>query len=116
MSERHSIFFIDDILKSISKIRRYVNKKSFQKFVDNEILVDAVVRNLEIIGEAVKHIPTEIKKNHKEIQWRKIAGLRDILIHDYFGIDYEIVWDIIKNKLPELESQMVNLLKEEHEN
>ncbi|MBI5215885.1 MAG: DUF86 domain-containing protein [Ignavibacteriae bacterium] len=116
MSERAYIFFFEDMLKSISKVTRYVGKKSFQKFIDDEILVDAVIRNLEIIGEAVKHVPLELRKKHKNIAWRKIAGLRNILIHDYFGIDYYLLWDIIKHKLPELESQLILLMKDENEN
>jgi uncharacterized protein with HEPN domain len=72
--------------------------------------LDAVIRNLEIMGEAVKNIPDDIKAKFPEIQWRKIAGLRDILIHDYFGIDIEVVVDIIENKIPVLERQIRELL------
>ncbi|HEC86588.1 MAG TPA: DUF86 domain-containing protein, partial [Thermoplasmatales archaeon] len=63
---------------------------------------DGVIRNLEIIGEAVKNLPDDIKKDYPEVEWRKIAGLRDILIHAYFGVDLEVIWDIVKNKVPEL--------------
>ena len=67
---------------------------------------DAVVRNLEIIGEAVKKLPAQTKRDHPEVEWKKIAGLRDILVHDYFGIDMDIVWDVVQNKLPVLSEQV----------
>ncbi len=94
--------YMEDILESITKIENYVKGLSYEDFSKNTLIVDAVVRNLEIIGEAVKKIPTDIKKKYPYIGWRKIAGLRDILIHEYFGINLEIVWDVVINKLPEL--------------
>ena len=71
---------------------------------------DGVVRNLEIIGEAVKNIPEDVKRDNPDVEWRKIAGLRDILIHAYFGIDVEVVWDIVKNKVPKLKEKVENIL------
>jgi len=91
--------FLRDILESIDKIDRYTKDINFQDFVKNELIQDAVIRNLEIIGEAVKNLPDDFKGNYPEIEWRKIAGLRDILIHAYFGIDLEIIWDIVQNKM-----------------
>jgi uncharacterized protein with HEPN domain len=64
-----------------------------------------VVRNLEIIGEAVKHLPKDVQKGYPHVEWKKIAGLRDILIHAYFGIDHDIVWDVVTNKIPELKNR-----------
>jgi len=94
--------YIDDILDSIRKIEDYTNEMDYDSFIGNNLVVDAVIRNLEIIGEAVKNIPTEIRKKHPGIEWKKIAGLRDILIHAYSGVDLKIIWDIIENKVPEL--------------
>lgn len=114
-SKRNEIIFLKDILSSCDKIERYVGQKQLQEFIKDEILVDAVLRNLELIGEAVKRISPHLKKANDVIEWRKIAGLRDILIHKYFGIDYEIVWDIIKNKIPLLKREIVKLLKSSNE-
>lgn len=101
--------YLSDIIGSINKIEQYTKNMSFQEFIHNELVQDGVVRNLEIIGEAVKKIPGDIKKLKPEIEWRKMAGLRDILIHDYFGIDVAIIWDIVKNKVPALKRNILEL-------
>ncbi len=77
--------------------------------------VDAVLRNLEIIGEAVKKIPNEVRARQPAIEWRKIAGLRDIVVHDYFGINMAIVWEVVQRRLPELYQAVVALLDEERQ-
>jgi uncharacterized protein with HEPN domain len=74
--------------------------------------VDAVVRNLEIIGEAVKSVPEGLRAEHPEVPWRRIAGLRDLLIHQYFGIDYEIIWDLISHQMPMLEERVRSILRD----
>jgi uncharacterized protein with HEPN domain len=104
--------YLKDILDAIRKIENYTRNISFDDFVVDELIKDGVVRNLEVIGEAVKNIPVDIKDKKPEVEWKKIAGLRDILIHDYFGIDEDIVWDAVKNKLPELEEEINGILSE----
>lgn len=81
-------------------------------FLENETLKRAVVRSLEIIGEATKKIPAEFKVRYPGIEWKNMAGMRDRLIHDYIGVDYSIVWDVIRNKIPELASQIHAVFKE----
>lgn len=102
--------YFRDILEAIRKIKRYTENINFEEFADNELIQDGVVRNLEIIGEAVKNIPEDVKRDNPDVEWRKIAELRDILIHAYFGIDVEVVWDIVKNKVPKLKEKVENIL------
>lgn len=110
MPKTHEVY-LRDIAQAIAKIERYTRNLSFQQFMKTELVVDAVVRNLEIIGEAAKRIPDKVKENAPTIEWKKISGLRDILIHEYSGVDLEIIWDIVKNKLPELKKQVSRILK-----
>ena len=105
--------YLNDILNSIKKIEDYIKDYSFESFSSKSIVVDAVLRNLEIIGEAVKKIPSGITNDYSEIEWKKIAGFRDIVIHAYGNVDLNIVWDIIKNKLPELKKTVEKMIKEQ---
>jgi uncharacterized protein with HEPN domain len=103
---------LEDIAEAIRKIRSYTTNLSFQAFSSDVKTFDAVIRNLEIIGEAIKGVPEEVRLKYTDVEWKKIAGLRDILIHEYFGVDAEIIWDIIQNKLPVLERQIKRMLEE----
>ena len=107
--QRNFNLYINDIQKALTKIEKFTKQITFEKFKNNDLIVDAVSRNLEIIGEAAKNIPEDIRKKYPYIEWQKIAGLRDVLIHDYFGIDLLILWDIVKNKVPELKIKLKNI-------
>ncbi|MDI1232853.1 MAG: DUF86 domain-containing protein [bacterium] len=85
----------------------------FNVFLEDEILKRAVVRSLEIIGEATKKIPADIKVKWSSVQWKNMAGMRDRLIHDYIGVNYSIVWDVMKNKIPDIHEQIFKLLAED---
>lgn len=103
--------YIADILQAIKSVEAYTKGFNFNKLKlkRNKLVVDAVTRNLEIIGEAVKNIPAEVKTQYPHIEWKKIAGLRDILAHEYFGVDLEVLWDIVKNKLPGFKKEISSL-------
>ena len=105
-------FFLEDMLKSCEKVIRFTHRLTQTQFVADQKTYDAVMRNLEIIGEAAKHIPNEVRSQHPEVDWRRVAAFRDVAIHEYFGIDVDVVWDIVQNKLPALDKQIRQLLSE----
>ncbi|MBL7156308.1 MAG: DUF86 domain-containing protein [Candidatus Pacebacteria bacterium] len=109
--EKNPKIFLKHILESIIEIEKNINNLSKNEFLDSTMIQDAVVRRLEIIGEAVKNLPNSIKNKYLEIPWKKIAGMRDILIHQYFGVDVVLIWKIINQDLPKLKKQITTLLK-----
>ncbi len=102
---------LQHIRDEVNYLQSVSQNLSFEEFAKNETLIRAFSRSLEIIGEATKKIPDSFKDKYKNVPWRQISGMRDKLIHDYFGIDLEIVWDVIKNKLPELKSHLEVIFK-----
>ena len=102
MKQRNPKLYVKDILDSIKSIREYTNGLTFEKFCQKKIAVDAVVRNFEIIGEAAKNVSDGIKSLHREIPWKEMSGMRNKVIHEYFGVDLDIVWKTVQ-RLPELE-------------
>ena len=109
---KDSLFFIEHILESIELIKRYTEGRSLEEFLNDVQFQDSVIRRLEIIGEAVKNIPDDIKKEHPEIPWKEIAGMRDIVVHGYFGIDLELTWRTVERDIPELERKISAIYEE----
>lgn len=109
---RDSRVYLEDILEATRKITSYTANLSKAAFLEDEKTFDAVVRNLEVIGEAVKKLPEDLRAQHPSLEWKKMAGLRDILIHEYFGLDSDIVWDIVKNKVPTLNQAVRAMLNQ----
>ena len=110
MSKRDSNLLLEDILESIEKIEHYTKDILFDEFANNGLVFDATIRNFEIIGEASINIPDEIKNKFPTIPWQQIRGLRNRIIHEYFGVDVSIVWYIIENELPQLKLEIERAL------
>jgi len=104
--------YIRHMLDEIDYILTQISDTDFDSFLQNATLKRAFVRSLEIIGEASKKLPEDVKAMQPDIEWRKVSGMRDRLIHDYFGVDYTIVWDVATSKLPDLRVKLQALLKE----
>jgi uncharacterized protein with HEPN domain len=104
--------YLVDIIESIGKIEKFTQDLSFENFKSDEKTILAIIRALEVIGEAAKKIPAEVKKKYSQIPWKKMAGMRDKLIHEYFGVNIKVVWRTIKEDIPELKPKIEKLLSE----
>lgn len=111
MSKRKPDVYLQDILESIEHIQKFLDGVSENKFYENVEKQDAVLRRLEIIGEAVKHLSEEIREGHPDIPWRQIAGMRDIIIHEYFGVTLEMVWIVATVDILDLKSKVEEIIK-----
>ncbi len=111
MSKRDWKILFEDIIESIKKIEDYTADLSYDDFEVNNLLIDAVVRNIEIIGEASKNIPIEIQQSFTDIPWQKLRGIRNRIVHDYFDIDKTIIWYIVTNELSPLKKALNDHLK-----
>ncbi len=109
---RNVSLYLKDILEAMESIEKFVEGMDFEKFRLDDRTSSAVIRKFEIIGEATRNIPRVIKQKYPDIPWKEMVGFRDKLIHFYFGIKYEIVWDTIKIQIPQLKSKIQDILKE----
>jgi uncharacterized protein with HEPN domain len=109
---RKFVHYLEDIVSAAAKIQLYTQGMDCAAFTKNALVTDAVLRNLEVIGEAAKKVPRPIRTQYPQVEWKKIGALRDILIHEYFGVNFEILWDIISNKVPILRGQIEQILEE----
>lgn len=110
--KREYKLFIEDIKGSIAQIEEFVGDMNFQEFANDEKTSSAVVRKLEIVGEATKNVPKEIRQKYKELPWTDMARMRDKITHSYFAIDYEVVWKTIKERLSEIKPKIDNILRD----
>jgi uncharacterized protein with HEPN domain len=106
MSDRDTKLLLGDMLDSALKIRHYTKGLEYESFIADDKTIDAVIRNFEIIGEAANRIDSDYKTSFPEVEWKRLRGFRNRIIHDYFGIDYEIVWNIIKEDIDILIEQL----------
>ena len=110
MSKRAPKLLVEDILESCHKIMDYTKGYSFEEFIADQKTVDAVIRNFEIIGEAANRLPEDFKDSHQDIDWFRIRGFRNRIVHDYFGIDYSIVWQVRETYLSQLIKNLEKLV------
>jgi uncharacterized protein with HEPN domain len=107
----NDLAYIDHILDCIRKINKFSRGLSLEDFRNSELVQDAIIRNIEIIGEASKKISKDTKLTYYKVQWKEIAGMRDKLIHDYLGVDVDVVWKTIKEDIPALKKQISEIIK-----
>lgn len=113
--KRQYNLFIKDMLECVERIEEFTGNMNFKEFLEDDKTKSAVVRKLEIIGEAAKNIPASIRQKHKNLPWSDMAKMRDKITHFYFGIDYEIVWEVIKTRLPEIKLIIQGISREMEE-
>jgi len=109
---RNYKLFIEDILDAMNKIEEYIKGLSYEDFAENEMVEDAVIRRIEIIGEAAGNVPENIKVKYQNIPWKKMVGLRNITIHEYFGVDLDIVWEIVTKNIPGTKADIQKVLED----
>jgi uncharacterized protein with HEPN domain len=116
IKNRNYFFYLEDMHEAMFRILEYIEGLTYSEFKENNLVSDAVIRNLEIIGEASKNIPASVKEKYPQLPWKQMYGLRNLVVHEYFGIDYENIWKIISEALPENIKELESLMKLENRN
>jgi len=109
---KDSIIFVEHILENIGDIEKFTKNVEKEDFLKNKEKQNAIIRSLEIVGEAVKNIPPKLRAKYKEVPWKEVAGTRDKISHHYFGVDLKLIWKIVKENLPDLKNQMFEIKKD----
>ena len=112
MTVRSPVLYLSEIISSMDKIERYITGLSYDEFILREETIDAVERNIEKIGEAAAAIPDDVRNRHPEVPWETIVGLRNKVIHHYFAVDHEVIWQIITKNIPETKGMIAEILLE----
>jgi len=112
MKKRDYTDYVEDIVTAIADIEQFVKGMEFEEFSKDKKTVFAVVRAIEIIGEAARQIPESLKNKHTEVPWKEMAGIRNKIAHEYFGVDVEVIWDTVKRNIPELKPLIIHMLQE----
>ena len=110
MSHRNWMFRLDDIIDALNAICEYMENIGYDDWIQDRKTIDAVIRNLEVIGEAAANIPEEIQKQHPDIPWQQMKGMRNVLIHEYFGVDKDVLWQTVQEDLPPLKRKIEQML------
>jgi uncharacterized protein with HEPN domain len=110
---RSHLHFLDDIKEAAGKIQDYTKGMSYEQFLADLRTQDAVIRNFEVIGEAIKNLPDDVKARNPAVAWKQVAGLRDVIAHGYFHIDFEVIWEIVSDRIPVFKKDIAKILREE---